>query len=110
RRAAYLLWGGWFLVTAAVFSLMTGVIHSYYGVVLAPAIGMLVGAGITDLWRRRPRSHAGGLVLAGGLLAATVWSAVLLNRTVGPLPGLDIVIVMVALAAAVVIVHPEARV
>jgi 4-amino-4-deoxy-L-arabinose transferase-like glycosyltransferase len=109
RRAAYLLWGGWFLVTAAVFSLMTGVIHSYYGVALAPAIGVLVGAGITDLWQRRSRSLAAGLLLAGGILAAAVWSAVLLNRTVGPLPGLDIVIVMVALAAAVVIVHPEAR-
>ncbi len=91
RRAAYLLWGGWFLVTAAVFSLMTGVIHSYYGVVLAPAIGVLVGAGVIDLWQRRSRSLVAGLVLAGGILAAAVWSAVLLNRTAGPLPGLDVV-------------------
>ena len=33
------------LVHAAVFSFMSGIIHSYYAVVMAPAIGALVGAG-----------------------------------------------------------------
>jgi 4-amino-4-deoxy-L-arabinose transferase-like glycosyltransferase len=109
RRAAYLLWGGWFFVTAAVFSLMSGIIHSYYTVVLAPAIGVLVGAGVVELWRLRARSFAAGLALALGILAAAVWSAVLLNRTPDFLPGIDVVVVMVALAAAVVIAFPEGR-
>ncbi|MGA2758564.1 MAG: glycosyltransferase family 39 protein, partial [Solirubrobacteraceae bacterium] len=34
-RAAVLLWGGWLLVTAAVFSYSSGVIHTYYAVALA---------------------------------------------------------------------------
>jgi 4-amino-4-deoxy-L-arabinose transferase-like glycosyltransferase len=34
-RAATLAWGGWLVVTAAVFSLMAGIFHSYYQVVLA---------------------------------------------------------------------------
>src|SRR5205823_1571873 len=37
-RAGYLLWGGWSLVTAGVFSYMSGIIHPYYPVALAPAI------------------------------------------------------------------------
>ena len=41
-RASLLLWGGWLLVTAAVFSFMDGTIHPYYTVALAPAIAALV--------------------------------------------------------------------
>ena len=44
-RAALLLWGGWLVVTGAVFSFGQGVIHTYYTVALAPAIGALVGIG-----------------------------------------------------------------
>ena len=52
-RAAVLLWGGWLLVTGAVFSLMTGIIHPYYTVALAPAIAALAGLGATEAWRAR---------------------------------------------------------
>ena len=38
-RASMLLWGGWLLVTGAVFSFAQGIIHPYYTVALAPAIG-----------------------------------------------------------------------
>ena len=44
-RAAFLLWGGSLVVTALVFSLAAGIIHPYYTVALAPAIGALVGIG-----------------------------------------------------------------
>ena len=36
-RAGLLLWGGWLVVTGAVFSFMDGIIHPYYTVALAPA-------------------------------------------------------------------------
>ena len=52
-RASMLLWGGWLVVTGAVFSLGRGIIHSYYTVALAPAIGAVVGIMATVLWRRR---------------------------------------------------------
>ncbi len=109
KRAAYLLWGGWFLVTALVFSYMSGIIHSYYAVALAPAIGVLVGAGVVDLWRARSHSIVAGFVLAAGVLVTAIWCAVLLNRTPTFLPGADVVIVMAALAGAIVIAMPEAR-
>ena len=61
-RAAALLWGGWVLVTGLVFSYMSGIIHPYYMVALAPGIAALVGIGAMALWQARlgPRSWPGG--------------------------------------------------
>ncbi|MGI5521150.1 ArnT family glycosyltransferase [Micromonospora sp. CA-259024] len=50
-RAGLLLWGGWLLLTGLIFSFMSGIFHAYYTVALAPAIGALVGIGVTLLWR-----------------------------------------------------------
>ncbi len=55
-RAGFLLFGGWLLLTGATLSFAQGIIHPYYTVVLAPAIGALVGMGATLLWRRRASS------------------------------------------------------
>ena len=49
--ASLLLWGGWLLVTGALFSFMDGIVHPYYTVALAPAIAALVGIAIRELWR-----------------------------------------------------------
>jgi 4-amino-4-deoxy-L-arabinose transferase-like glycosyltransferase len=78
-RAAALAWGGWLVVTTGVFSLMAGIFHSYYQVVLAPAIGALVGIGAVELWRRRAEV-ASRAVLAVVLAGTVVWAFVLLNR------------------------------
>jgi 4-amino-4-deoxy-L-arabinose transferase-like glycosyltransferase len=79
-RAGLLLWGGWLLVTGAVFSFMAGTVHPYYNVALAPAVAALVGISVSLLVERRaalvPR-----LVLACMLAVTGVWSFVLLNRT-----------------------------
>ena len=54
-RAAAIIWGGWLLVTGAVFSFGQGIIHTYYTVALAPAIAALVALGAHQLWtERRP--------------------------------------------------------
>jgi 4-amino-4-deoxy-L-arabinose transferase-like glycosyltransferase len=79
-RAALLLWGGWLVISAAVYSFMTGIIHPYYTDTLAPAIAALVGVGTVVLWRRR--EQLGGRLLLAAMLAATgVWSYALLDRT-----------------------------
>ena len=52
-RAGFLVFGGWLLLTGAVFSFAHGIIHPYYTVALAPAIGALVGMGASTLWQRR---------------------------------------------------------
>ncbi|WP_111510132.1 ArnT family glycosyltransferase [Mycobacterium kyogaense] len=79
-RAQYLVWGGWLIGTAGVFSFMSGLFHDYYTVALSPAIAALVGIGTVDLWRRRQNTRAIA-VLALTVAGTGIWSWVLLNRT-----------------------------
>ncbi|MCB0977785.1 MAG: glycosyltransferase family 39 protein [Acidimicrobiales bacterium] len=97
-RAAVLLWGGWLVVTGLVISLSKGIIHEYYTVALAPAIGALVGAGATEAWRHRRHSGARALLAAGVALTAW-WSHVLLARTPDWLPWLSGLVVATGVAA-----------
>jgi 4-amino-4-deoxy-L-arabinose transferase-like glycosyltransferase len=98
-RAALLLWGGWLLVTAAVFSFAGGVIHTYYTVALAPAIGALVGIGAVLAWRHR--SNVAVRAVAAFALAVTViWAHALLARTPSFEPWLRTVILPAGLLAA----------
>ena len=76
-RAALVLWGGWTLVTGVVFSFMSGTMHPYYTVALAPGIAALVGIGAVAFWRLRAGFVARGtLALAAAVTAA--WAFVLL--------------------------------
>jgi 4-amino-4-deoxy-L-arabinose transferase-like glycosyltransferase len=79
-RAAAIVWGGWLVVTGLVFSLMGGIIHPYYVVVLAPAIAALVGIGAVVLWRARSEPAARA-TLAGVVAVTALWAFVLLRRT-----------------------------
>jgi 4-amino-4-deoxy-L-arabinose transferase-like glycosyltransferase len=79
-RASLVLWGGWLLVTGAVLSMASGIIHPYYTVALAPAIAALVGIAAVHLWRHRDTESA-RWVLAALVASATVWTFVLLGRT-----------------------------
>jgi len=79
-RAALLLWGGWLLVTAAVFSYSSGIIHTYYAVALAPAIAALVAIGAVQLWQRR-ESLAARLAASAAVAVTGGWSFALLDRT-----------------------------
>lgn len=101
-RAALILWGGWLLVTAGVFSFMSGIVHPYYAVALAPAIAALVGIGSVELWRGRGYWPA-RIVLAVVILGSSAWSAVLLGRDASWLPWLRIVIVVLGVVAAAAI-------
>ncbi len=80
RRAGFLLWGGWLVVTALVFSYMEGIFHEYYTVALAPAIGALVGMGVAALWSRRASWPFAALLAAVTALTAW-WAWVLLGRS-----------------------------
>jgi 4-amino-4-deoxy-L-arabinose transferase-like glycosyltransferase len=80
RRAAYVVWGGWLLVTMVTFSLMAGIFHEYYTVALAPAVAALVGMGAVEAWEHRTR-RIGSVTLAVAVAAAATWSFILLSRT-----------------------------
>ena len=79
-RAALVLWGLWLLVTGAVFSFMQGIIHPYYMIALAPAIGAVLAISARELWRRRDNVLARG-TLALQVAASGWWGYVLLART-----------------------------
>ncbi|WP_062464055.1 glycosyltransferase family 39 protein [Demequina soli] len=80
-RASTIVWGGWLVVTALVISLGGGIIHTYYTVALAPAIGALVGLGAVTLWRQRGTSAFARYTLAGTVAVAALTAFVLLERT-----------------------------
>jgi 4-amino-4-deoxy-L-arabinose transferase-like glycosyltransferase len=99
QRAAFVLWGGWLVVTALVFSFMQGIFHSYYTVALAPAVGAVVGMGAAALWSRR-HSWAARAVLAGTVALTAVWSAVLLGNGGESYAWLRYPVLVVGLGAA----------
>ncbi|MEV0127604.1 glycosyltransferase family 39 protein [Dactylosporangium sp. NPDC050688] len=99
RRAAYVLWGGWLVVTAVVFSSMQGIFHDYYTVALAPAIGALVAMGAATLWRRRGNLLA-LLTLAATVAVSAIWSYVLLARAADFHPWLRVAVLLAGAAGA----------
>jgi 4-amino-4-deoxy-L-arabinose transferase-like glycosyltransferase len=99
-RAAMLLWGGWLVVSGLVFSLSSGIIHTYYTVALAPAIAALVAISTTALWRTRQTIGARAM-LAFGVLATAVWSWVLLDLTPGWESWLRVLIIVTAVLATI---------
>lgn len=101
QRAALIIWGGWLLVTAAAFSFGQGIIHPYYAVALAPAIGALVGMGAHLAWERR-NSWLARIVLAA-TVAATAWWAHMLLRRSDWTPWLATAVSIGGLAAAVLL-------
>jgi 4-amino-4-deoxy-L-arabinose transferase-like glycosyltransferase len=101
-RAAALLWGGWVLVTGLVFSYMSGIIHPYYMVALAPGIAALVGIGAMALWQAR-LGLSRRIVAASGIAISAGWAYILLNRTPNWLPWLRWVVVVAGVAAAVLV-------
>ena len=102
-RAAIILWGSWLIVTALVFSLSKGIIHPYYTVALAPAIGALVGIGAHMMWQRRD-SILARCVLAATVLTSSVWAYVLLDRSPNWHPWLRTVVIGAGVVAAIALI------
>ncbi|MBF8186960.1 glycosyltransferase family 39 protein [Nonomuraea sp. K274] len=98
-RAGFVLWGGWLLITAGVFSFMAGIFHAYYTVALAPALGALAGMGAVTLWRRWSGAWAAPITAATVLVTAW-WSFELLGRSGDFLPWLRWVVLIGGLLAA----------
>jgi 4-amino-4-deoxy-L-arabinose transferase-like glycosyltransferase len=108
-RACFLVFGGWLLLTGAVFSFAHGIIHPYYTVALAPAIGALVGMGVATLWHRRQQLFP-RLALAVAILATIAWAFVILGWSPHWYPALRWAIVAVGVIAALgIALVPRAR-
>jgi 4-amino-4-deoxy-L-arabinose transferase-like glycosyltransferase len=48
---ALILWGGWLLTCVVFFSMVSGIFHAYYAIMLAPALGGMVGIGFGQLYK-----------------------------------------------------------
>ncbi|WP_148615572.1 ArnT family glycosyltransferase [Nocardioides rubriscoriae] len=102
-RVAASLMLGWLVVTAATFSFMAGIFHTYYNVALAPAIAACVALGSWALWQRRESLAASG-VLGFTVALTSAWSFVLLSRTSDYHPWLRWTAVVLGFAAALMVV------
>jgi 4-amino-4-deoxy-L-arabinose transferase-like glycosyltransferase len=106
-RAALVLWGGWLLVTGAVFSFSTGIIHTYYTVALAPAIAALVGIGGALFWQQR--HHLVTRILGAVTIVGTaVWAYELLERTPTYLPWLRPLVLATGIVSGIALVAAPA--
>lgn len=66
---ALVLWGGWLLTCVVFFSMITGIFHAYYAIMLVPPLGAMVGIGFTQLWAwGRDRSWAGALLIVAAVI------------------------------------------
>lgn len=101
-RAALVLWGGWLVVTAVVFSFANGIVHPYYTVALSPAIAGCVGIGSVLLWRNR-RDVRAAATMASTVLVTGLLAAVLLARQQDWQPWLRAAVAVAAVAAAVLL-------
>jgi 4-amino-4-deoxy-L-arabinose transferase-like glycosyltransferase len=63
---ALILWGGWLLTCVVFFSMISGIFHAYYAIMLAPALGAMVGIGFAQLYKWGKNSNWAmiGLIVA----------------------------------------------
>jgi 4-amino-4-deoxy-L-arabinose transferase-like glycosyltransferase len=102
-RASLLLWGGWMVVTALVFSFMKGIMHPYYTIALAPGVAGVVAIAAVKLWQGR--DHLWARIPLALMLATTgLWNFVLLNRTPEWLPWLRWVVLVGAIVVAAILI------
>ena len=106
RRAALMLWGGWFVLHYLTFALAEGTFHPYYVTAMAPGVAALAGAGGVALYKafREGSAAKWGWVLPTAIAGSALWAVVLLQRVSGSgtLYTVAEIVVSVAGAASVI--------
>jgi 4-amino-4-deoxy-L-arabinose transferase-like glycosyltransferase len=72
-QQSIVLWAGWALTYAAVYSYAGGIFHAYYLVTLAPPLAALAGVGVIVLRSWYQRGGRLALLLPAALLLTTGW-------------------------------------
>ncbi|MGV9478697.1 ArnT family glycosyltransferase [Gordonia aichiensis] len=110
-RAGALLFGVWLLLDGIVLSFMSGTVHPYYSLAIAPPISGLVGIGVVEAWRARQSSTSWRAVtarmgLATMIVVGGVWAFILLDRESSWFPWLRWAVLVVAIATALLAAAP----
>jgi 4-amino-4-deoxy-L-arabinose transferase-like glycosyltransferase len=85
---ALLLWTGWLVTYAAVYSSIAGMFHFYYLSALAPPLAALAGIGVVVSWRTYVARGRGAALLPLAVLLTTAWQAYIEAMSPGGLfPG-----------------------
>jgi 4-amino-4-deoxy-L-arabinose transferase-like glycosyltransferase len=72
-RLGLLLWIGWALTYAVVYSGAGGIFHFYYLSTLGSPLAALAAIGVVGLWRRYREGGAPAVALVGALLVTAMW-------------------------------------
>ncbi|MFF7544652.1 ArnT family glycosyltransferase [Streptomyces canus] len=106
KRAALLLWGGWFVLHYLTFALAEGTFHPYYVTAMAPGIAALAGIGGVMLYRafREGAVVKWAWVLPTAIAGSTVWAVVLLQRVSGSGTPYTVAEVVAGVAGAVAVI------
>ncbi|WP_051208186.1 ArnT family glycosyltransferase [Propionicicella superfundia] len=110
-RGGVALWLGWLVITAAVFSFMSGIYHDYYTVALAPAIGGTLALGGGVVWAHR-QGWVARIALAAAAIGSAIWAVVLLQQAGGlyAMLGWGVLAVGLVAGAALVLAHRLPRI
>ncbi|MGE3910533.1 MAG: hypothetical protein AB7K36_14325, partial [Chloroflexota bacterium] len=101
-RAWYLLWGGWLVTHAVVFSFASGILHPYYTSALAPGVAALVGPGVIVLWRAYRARWWLTWALPAALAGTAAVGVMLVSRS-GQLPWLAPSIIAMTASGLVIV-------
>ncbi|MGE0719203.1 MAG: glycosyltransferase family 39 protein [Alphaproteobacteria bacterium] len=72
RRPEALLWGGWAVTCAFVYSAAGGIFHAYYLSAMAPPLAALAAIGVVEAWRRDGLLGR-RVLLPAALVATAAW-------------------------------------
>lgn len=101
-----LLWGGWLMTCLVFLSAVSGIFHAYYTIMLAPALGAVVGMGVAQLWQWGREKVWAGRLFGAATLATLVFQAFALTQYG---MGLGIMLVPGVLFALGLILFPKMR-
>lgn len=100
-----ILWGGWLMTCVVFFSMVSGIFHSYYVIMLAPALGGVVGGGFGSLWKMQAEGKLGsGWWLTLGAAATVAVETYIAWQYGVNAVWMPLAFVMVALAASLLFV------
>jgi 4-amino-4-deoxy-L-arabinose transferase-like glycosyltransferase len=92
-----ILWGGWLLTCVVFFSMVSGIFHAYYAIMLAPALGGMVGIGFAQLYKWGKLANWAVVVLVMAVLVTIgfqIYAATQYNEFSWWMPGTGLILAL----------------